>query len=326
MLEPGREKSLMRRDDDRPTFPPRLAPELRRYDVAAFGENSVDLIARLPQWPAPDVKLALESIDVRPGGQVATAAIAAARLGARVRYIGVVGNDAWADVVRAALLRNGVDSELIVRDGVGTRAAVVLLDRDGRRTILGYRDRRLDVDPDEIDADWVSTARVLMLDASDASTAVTLARLAKSAGVAVMADVDQAGEAAAALLSVADVAITSAEFPAAQTGCASLGEALDELERRHRPSVLITTLGAHGAVARADGQEVIVRPPAVEVVDTTGAGDAFRGAFAASWIALGENTDLAEIVRRAVTAAALSCRAVGAQAALPSNDELQKWL
>jgi sugar/nucleoside kinase (ribokinase family) len=325
MLEPASEKSPMRRDD-KSDFRSRLTREPRRYDVAAFGENSVDLIARLPQWPAPDVKLALESIDVRPGGQVATAAIAAARLGARVRYVGVVGNDAWADVVRAALQQNGVDGELIVRAGVGTRTAVVLVDREGRRTVLGCRDRRLDLNPDELDADWVSTARVLMLDASDASTAVTLAGRAKTAGVAVMADIDQAGEAAASLLSVADVAITSAEFPAAQTGCASLGAALDELERRHRPSVLITTLGAHGAIARADGQEVIIRPPAVEVVDTTGAGDAFRGAFAASWIALGEHADLAEVVRRAVTAAALSCRGVGAQAALPSADELQKWL
>jgi sugar/nucleoside kinase (ribokinase family) len=303
-----------------------LTREPRPFDVTAFGENSVDLVARLPAWPAPDSKLALEGLDVRPGGQLATAAIACARLGARTRYVGVVGGDSWGDLVRDALHRNDVDARLIVRPDARTRAAVVLIDSAGRRTILGHRDPRLELAPNEVDIAWVTTTRLLMVDASDVTAAVTLARAARAAGVPVMADVDEPGAAADTLLSHADVVITSAGFPEAHTGCRSMAAALDELERRHHPAVLIATLGAAGAIARGNGEEVTVRAPAVDVLDTTGAGDAFRGAFAASWIVLGSEASLAEIVRRAVVAGALSCRALGAQGGLPTTAELREWL
>ena len=303
-----------------------LARDARPFDVVAIGENSVDVLVTLPEWPGPDAKLAVDGLAMVPGGQVATAAVACAKLGARTRYLGVVGADPWGGIVRTAFEAAGVDARLIVRDGAPTRSAVVLVDEAGRRTILGHRDARLALRESEIDEVWLSSARVLMIDATDVPAALAAATKARRAGLAVMLDVDRPGPAADSLIAVSDIVITSADFPQAHTGCPSLGAALDELERRHRPAVLIATLGAEGAIARAGGEEIVVGPPAVDVIDTTGAGDAFRGAFAASWIALGEAAELAELVRRAVIAGALSCRAVGAQTALPSLTELQKWL
>ena len=311
----------------RPNSQPSLVREPRPFDVVALGENSVDVLVTLPEWPAPDAKLTLDAaLALLPGGQVATAAIACARLGARTRYLGVVGADPWGDVVRSAFEAAGVDARLIVREAAPTRAAVVLVDPAGRRTVLGHRDARLALSESEVDEVWLSSARVLMIDATDVPAAIAAATRARRAGLAVMLDVDRPGPAADSLIAVSDIVITSADFPLAHTGCPSLGAALDELERRHRPAVLITTLGANGAIARAYGEEIVVRPPDVDVVDTTGAGDAFRGAFAASWIALGDAAEVAELMRRAVIAGALSCRAVGAQTALPSLAELQQWL
>jgi sugar/nucleoside kinase (ribokinase family) len=298
----------------------------RPYDVIAFGENSVDVLAVVSEWPQPDTKRALDRLAVLPGGQVATAAIAAKRLGARTSYLGVVGDDAWADVVRAALDEHGVDRRLVVRRETRTRSAVVLVDRAGRRTILSSRDDALALRPDELDEAWLGSGRILMLDGTDPPAAARAATLARQAGLAVMVDLDQPGDAADALLALADVAITSADFPVAHTGTSSVSDAMATLERRHRLGMLIVTRGAAGAIGRTGGREIAVAAPPVDVVDTTGAGDAFRGAFAASWIELGDEADPAELMRRAAIAGALSCRAPGAQAALPTRVELKTWL
>jgi ribokinase len=305
---------------------PLLPRDTRPCDLVAVGENSVDLLAVVPEWPAPDAKQALDRFLVLPGGQVATAAIAAARLGARTRYLGVVGGDRWADAVRASLTEAGVDATLVIRPEARSRTAVVLVDRAGRRTILADRDARLALGADEIDESWIASGRLLMLDATDPDAALAAAAIASRAGMPVMLDIDQPGPTADALLAAADVVVTSEEFPTAQTGRALLGAALADLDARHRPALLIATRGAGGAVARWQGEEISVQAPRIDVVDTTGAGDAFRGALAACWLAMGESADPGTLLKRAVVAGTLNCRALGAQSALPTMEEIEQWL
>src|SRR5262245_12484445 len=83
-------------------------------DVVGFGENSVDLVAVVSEWPAPDSKHALESLERRSGGQVATAMVACARLGCRARYVGVFGDDEPGAWLRHQLAHTGVEVRAVV--------------------------------------------------------------------------------------------------------------------------------------------------------------------------------------------------------------------
>ena len=299
----------------------------RTLDVVAFGENSVDLLAVVPEWPAPDLKYRATRFNILPGGQVATAAIGCARLGLRTRYLGVIGDDDWGGVVRRALSDNGVEARLVVRANTATRSAIVLVDAaSGRRAIVECRDPSLRLDPVELSAGDLAGARLLMIDSSDPRPGAAVCNLAEAAGVPILLDADGAEPGIDVLLSKADVIITSAGFPEAHSGAPSLEAAIGELERRYAPRLLVVTRGAEGATARWDGRQVHVPARPIRAVDTTGAGDAFRAGFAAAWLTLGDETPVEELLRRANTAAALNCLSVGAQTGLPTTAELAQCL
>jgi sugar/nucleoside kinase (ribokinase family) len=300
-------------------LPPRDA---RLFDVVGYGENSLDFLAVLGKWPAPDSKVALDSFEFHPGGQVATAVLAAARLGCRARYVGVFGDDRWAADVRGAVGAGGVDLVAIERRGTPTRTAVILVDAAGRRTVLERRDPRLGLRDGEVDAAVFQSGRILMIDATDVPGSIGAARAARAAGARVMVDVDRPVEGLEPLLRLADVVIASAQFtqPAAAKTAAA-----DALAASGKPAaqVWITTLGADGSVAWDGEREIRTPGRVVAARDTTGAGDVFRGAFAAKWASGG--SDLEGLLDYANSAAALACRELGAQGALPTPAEVD-WL
>ena len=307
-------------------MPPMLLPAAARpYDVVALGENSLDLVAQVDEWPEPDTKTRLRSLEWLPGGQMVTAAIAAARLGMRTRYCGVVGDDEWgAQVADAA--RQHVDATFVACAGAATRSALVLVDARGRRTVLERRDSRLQLAAADVPAGWVESGRVLMIDATLPEAALSAADRAHRANLPVVLDIDDAGDAAAALLRASDVVIASSGFPRAFTGRPTLESAMRAMDDAFGPALLIVTRGADGATACWRGQTISVPAFPIDAVDTTGAGDAFRGGFVASWLTLGDSAPVAALLQRAAIVAALNCRATGAQTALPTRAELEACL
>jgi sugar/nucleoside kinase (ribokinase family) len=297
----------------------------RAWDVIAIGENSLDFVARLDRWPAPDSKSDLRELRVLPGGQVATAAAAAARLGARTRYLGVVGTDESGQRVRTGLAGT-LEATLVECGGARTRTAIVLVDNEGRRTVLEDRDPALQLRPEQVPPGWVESGRILMVDATQPDAALDAARRARNAGLAVIVDVDQPGASVDLLIAAADVIIAPATFVLEETGSDDVGEALGRLDARYAPSLTVATLGSDGAVARCQGRDIRVPAVRMDVVDTTGAGDAFRGGFAAAWIELGDDAPVESLLSRAALVAALNCRGLGALGALPTRGELETWL
>ena len=288
------------------------------FDVVGYGENSIDFLALTGAFPAPDTKAELQALEVQPGGQMATAVLAAARLGCRARYVGAFGDDAGAAKIRAALSAGAVDVVAIERAGVSTRTAVVIVDGTGRRTVLERRDPRLALGEGDIDAVVFQSARILMLDATDVTGSIRAAGAARSVGTRVMVDVEKPVDGLDQLLRLADVVIASVAFGgAAYVPTAAYVPASGQ--------VWITTLGAEGSVARDGGREIRTAARAVSVRDTTGAGDVFRGAFAARWAA-GGALDLRDVLDYAGAAAALACRALGAQGSLPTHAEVERLL
>jgi len=292
------------------------------FDVVAVGENSIDLLCVTSSFPAADNKQPLLQRLELPGGQATTAAVGCARLGLRSCYVGAVGDDANGARVRETLEREGVAMRVVTRPGVATRNAVVLIDAGGRRSVLSSRDRRLDIAGGEIDDAIFTSAKLVLVDGSDLQLSHRAAAAAREAGVPTMCDLDDVSPDAIKLLELIDIVIVRADFVRTATGEPSLTAGLRHLAGRSGAEVVVVTDGANGAIGWSAGRVIEVKAEPVRVVDTTGAGDAFRAGFGAAWLgAAGESLDLIEMVRFAARVAALNCRDYGAQTALPTRAE-----
>ena len=297
-------------------------PPERRFDVLGVGECSLDTWLRLDALPPPGGKAAVEDWRELPGGQVATATLAAARLGLRAEYAGVVGSDAAAERVLAPLRAAGVElSRVCAVPGARTRAAVIAVERGtGERAVFGHRDPRLAAGCAALAALALDQTRLLLLDGSDFAVALPLARKARARGVPVVLDLDAAAPEAEELLAFVDFPVVSQSFVERFYG--SPAEALVRLASLGA-KLPVVTLGAQGALAWWEGEPLASPAFGVEVVDTTGAGDVFHGAFA--WGLL-EGLGVVELLRAANGAAACACTGLGAQAALPDARELRAFL
>ena len=298
----------------------------RPFDVVGFGENSVDLIGVIDSWPEPDTKRTLSAFDRMPGGQIATATVAAARLGCRTRYVGVFGDDDEGRWLVATLGAHDVDVTAIVRQGAATRRAVILVEQStGARAVLENRDAHLTLLPRDLPLDILTSGRVLMLDATDVDASIAAASAAREAGIPVVLDVDRRTDRLERLLATTDVLVTSKSFPADYTGERDLETALRRLADAG-PWLIAATPGPEGSVALHEGE--FVRTPALQVgaVDTTGAGDAFRAGLVAAWVRAQPSPELATLLRTANVVAGLSCLGRGAQGGLPNWQEVSQWV
>lgn len=300
----------------------READRPRALDVFAIGQNSLDRICVVGTAPATGGKQAVEAMLDLPGGQVATAALACARLGLRTAYAGAVGADPHGETVLEPLRKAGVDVSAVKRvPGARTQLAVIHVDAQaGERTVLWHRDPLLRLHPADLSRASIESARALHLDAGDPEAASWAADVAREAGVAVFLDADTPAPGVLELLARVDFPIVSREFAESSSQAGSARAALAELPG---DGPLVVTLGGRGAIARW-GDRIIESPGfGIEPRDTTGAGDAFHGAFI--W-ALLEGWDADTVLRAANAAAALNCRALGAQAGLPTRNELESFL
>jgi sulfofructose kinase len=293
---------------------------VRALDVVGLGYAGWDYLGIVPGPPVFDADtMTLAGFASCGGGPTATALVALTRLGAKAGYLGVLGDDESGRRALADLRREGVDtSRVVVRPGARSHTCIVLVEAGtGRRSILCDRGALGALALTDADRRYVARARFLHLDGQFIEAAITAARWAWEAGVRVSFDANRPRPRLDELLPLVDVLVTSATFPAAYTGHDDLTQAMRAL-RALGPETVVVTLGPEGCAYLAD--ERVVRLPrfAVNVVDTTGAGDAFHGAYL---FGLLQGWDAAERARFANAVAALNCRALGGRAALPSLTE-----
>jgi sugar/nucleoside kinase (ribokinase family) len=278
-------------------------------DVLGLGECSLDDVWVLPgalPWGRKGHAARRERLG---GGQVATAMVAAARLGLRAGFVGAVGDDAAGAAVLEGLGAEGVDvSRVRVVPGGATRSALILVDsHTGERTVIEHSDRRVTLPPAAIDAARLAEARVLHVDATQLATSLAAAKLAREAGVVVSLDVDHSRPGLSELLALTDVCVTSEALPHELTGEADLEQALRKLAAL-TGAFVGCTLGPRGAAA-LDGGHLVLSPAfPVDVVDTTACGDTFHAALIA---ALLDGAEVGEALRFANAAAGLKCRDLG---------------
>ncbi|MGA8114340.1 MAG: ribokinase, partial [Actinocatenispora sp.] len=300
--------------------------------VVVVGSANVDIISRVDHLPTPGETLLARQAAFRPGGKGANQAVAASRLGADTTLYAAVGADAFGRQLRDSLGADGVRVEHVTEiDGESTGVALIVVAADGENTIVVASGANHALRPAALAglADALTPQDVLVLQLEiPVETCCAAASAARRAGARVVLNAAPPPRpddpSSTELLSHVDVLIVNETEAAslaglpARSGSQEWSDIAGKLCRQG-PSACVVTLGAHGAAAH-DGTVGWTRPafPA-DVVDTTGAGDAFCGAVA---VALADSATLAEAVRQGCAAGALATGQLGAQSALPTRDAL----
>lgn len=295
--------------------------------MVGLGLNSVDLVAVVAEYPLSNTKQRLQRFARLPGGQTATAVAVCARLGWRASYLGRFGAEELGVLSRESLEREGVDTtgaETV--PGATNQFAVVLVDaRSGDRTVLWDRDPGLAIAAADVRRDRVVAGRLVLVDCHETAAAAQAARYAREAGTPSVVDVEKVRPGIGDLLQHIDAVIAAEAFPTELTGYESPGRAIEAIAREFRSPLVCVTLGADGSLARCHGREIRTPAFSVPCIDSTGAGDAFRGGFAAGCLrAVAGDLGIEEVLTYANAVAALNCRALGARGGMPTVEEVDR--
>lgn len=266
--------------------------------LTVVGSINLDLVARAERLPRPGETVGGASFARVPGGKGANQAVAAARLGARVRLVGCVGHDPYADEALSGLREAGVELAVAARDEP-TGVALIAVDASGENTIVVAPGANLELRPEDVE--------LAAPDAVLAQQEISAATVARAAELAPRFFLN----AAPARPDPPDAELTIVNRLERE----SLGE---------RGGLVCLTLGAEGAVLLEGGEEVArAEPPPVEAVDGTAAGDAFSACLVVSLL---EDRPREEALQRACAAGALAASRPGAQTSLPTAEEVDALL
>lgn len=300
--------------------------------IAVIGSIVTDLAVRTPRVPAVGENVTGESFKVGPGGKGANSAVAVARAGAEAILIGCIGDDDFGRMEMACLREEGVIIDAVaVTPEAPTALAVIMLDASGENTILVVNGAN-----DHLSADAVTRALeghregldaiLINFEVAEAAVAAGV-RMGKTMGIPTI--VDAGPPRRYALETWAGCTILS---PNTQETAEMVGYAIpdDEMARHAArellaagPQAVVLKLGARGAWLLTKEQETLIPAFPVEVVDTTGAGDAFSGTLT---IATAEGLPPVEAVRRANAAGALAVTRLGTMPAMPTREEVDAFL
>jgi sulfofructose kinase len=301
----------------------------KRLDVLGLGAVAVDDLVFLESFPRPDTKVLMVANERQGGGLTGTALVAAARLGSRCAYAGTLGDDELSRFIIDGLAREGVDTSLVLRrQGALPYRSVILVDMQaGTRTLMGTGEGVIGADPLLPEQSVILSSRVLFVDHTGMHGMIRAARIARSAGIPVVGDFEKDHPAPyEELFALTDHLILPQEYAQELTGAADCRAAVEALWKRGPRAAVVATMGDKGSwyiSAEAPGQARHQEAFTVTVVDTTGCGDVFHGAYA-SCLARGEA--MADRMRIASAAAAIKATRPGGQKGIPSRAEVETLL
>ena len=283
--------------------------------VVVIGAINVDLVVSGTPLPSPGQTVTGGTFAQHHGGKGGNQAVAAARAlgGGGVVLVGAVGNDSFGHDALDALRDEGVATSVAMRPGVPTGVALICVGADGENQIS------------------VAPGANAQISAADVTSA--FGQVHEIGVVLASLEVSQAAVRAAAawcsehetplIVNPAPVQPWAAEVAALASFVTPNEHELEAIGSLPEGVVVVETRGPQGVVIQRGGEEVRIVAPAVEAVDTTGAGDCFNGVFAAG---LAEGLEISAAAQRAAAAAALSVTKVGAREGMPTRDELETFL
>lgn len=295
--------------------------------IAVVGSANIDYVVTVGRLPVEGETVMGGDYLLHPGGKGANQAVAAARLGASVAFVGAVGKDEPGEMLRLVMANEEIDLDGFKSlNGVRTGVAFISVSTSGANQIIVSSGANASVDSEFVEASSkvISEAEIVLLqlelgdDAIETAVSLTTGTLifnpapARTISKEILARVDilVPNESELALLSNSPIPTT-------------VSQAADLAHQIRGPKTVIVTLGAQGALICRNGEELLIAAPKVDVVDTTAAGDTFCGALAAG---IASGTALVASVENAVWAAALSVTGAGAQGSMPTSCELENFM
>ena len=288
----------------------------------------MDLVVKVERRPNKGETIVGESFCMYIGGKGTNQAIAAARLGSMVHMVCCIGNDSFGDLFLDKFKSDNIHTDFVIRDPViGTGIGTPVIDANGDNSIIIIPQANMMLSPKNVEAaaEVIANADVLMLQLEiPLGTSKRAAEIAKNNGTIVILNPAPACEIPESFLQLIDIIIpnnTEAELLSGITICddASAKCAAKVLLSKGVGSVIFT-LGEKGSILFKDNQSTLIPPYNVDVVDTTGAGDAFCGALAAS---LAEGKRIEDAVYIANAAGALAVTKMGAEPSMPTRQDME---
>lgn len=296
--------------------------------VVVVGSFNTDLTSYMERMPRPGETVNGRKFVTGPGGKGSNQAVAAARLGADVTFIGRVGQDAFGDEAIQTWEQEGINTRYVVRDREhATGVAPIFVDDTGENSIVVVLGANLNIQAADIDAaaGVIASADILIVQLEINYDMVAYAlKVAKQKGIHTILNPAPAGQLPAGVVALADFITpneTELEVLAGKTGI-PVEDAARSLLTTPQQTVVVTMGAAGACYVQKDSSELI---PAfhVRVVDTTGAGDAFNGGLA---VALAEGQDMKAAVAFANAAAALCVTRPGTAPSMPQRREVDALL
>ncbi|PUU92785.1 MAG: ribokinase [Halanaerobium sp.] len=289
----------------------------------------MDLVVETERYPEEGETLIGGKFEQIPGGKGANQALAAAKLGDQVEFIGACGDDSFAPKLKSSLKAGGAEIDNIFEiKGVSTGVAVITVDKKGNNRIIVSPGANYKLDPDKIKKikDTIAEAEIILLQLEiPVNTIEKIVEIASSNKTQIILDPAPAQKLSADILAKVDYLLPNEgelDLLLAEAKSKSRAEKIGELLKMGVKNIIVTE-GEKGINYYSQNKELHLDTLKVKAVDTTAAGDVFAGAFAASLIA--EN-NLKKALKFAVQAAAYSVTKRGAQSSIPDKEELNEFL
>lgn len=297
------------------------------YDVLGLGIVAVDDLIMVDNYPQPDSKMRGLGEIRQGGGLTGTALVAGARLGGKCAYAGMLGTDELSNWTVAELEREGVDCSLTLRSSdVKPYHAIIIVDINHHTRTIIFTDEGVKIRPKEtIDEDYVSKAKVILIDQLGIDVMLHTTLLAKKLGVPTVADIEREDHPQTKeLINHIDHLILSTSFAGKLTGKT---DPIDQVKALHNGrACTAVTAGIKGCyyTTKADKEKVYhQRAFKVQTVDTTGCGDVFHGAYA---VGIAWGWDVPKCIRFASAVSALKATKAGGRAGIPDLETVEKFL
>ncbi|MBR5924789.1 MAG: ribokinase [Bacteroidales bacterium] len=295
--------------------------------IVVIGSSNTDMTIKGERLPVPGETVTGGIFYMGPGGKGANQAVAAQRMGGEVTFICKVGNDIFGDNALEGYKKEGIDISHVMRSSLASGTALILVDESGENCISVASGANGDITPADIDsvADVIRGAGFLILQLEiPVESVLRAAKIAHEAGVYVILNPAPACELPTELFQYIDLMTPNRTEAQTLSGCpvtddASLAAAVEKL-RGYGVKDFVVTLGSKGSLVFKGGKAEMIPSLKVKAVDATAAGDTFCGALC---VGLSEGLDLTEAARFATKASAITVQRMGAQASIPTRDEIK---
>jgi ribokinase len=292
--------------------------------IAVVGSFNADLTSYMERMPGPGETVHGRRFVVGPGGKGSNQAVAAARLGAEVTFIGRIGQDVFASYALDMWREEGINTDYVIQDPErATGVAPIFVDDAGENSIVVVLGANLAVGKEGVESasGAIAVADIMLTQLEiDYSAVAHALKVARAEGVRTLLNPAPAGHLPAELLKSADFLTpneTELEILSGKTGVSQVDSAESLLSADEQ--TIIVTLGSRGTLYVQKDRSGHVPAYKVDVVDTTGAGDAFNGGLA---VALAEGKSLSDALQFANATAALCVTKPGAAAGMPAREEV----